>query len=168
MSLNPDSNEQAQSSSRVNLRQDVNLHYFEMILAKHFASTISFSNIQSIIRQGQLRLWRYCLRPTDNASFHQKLDSIKRSTALAIAGVISGTSRENYFENQVQKLYTIGVSTENYLVFIKFLVTNLRNTFSKKYENLFYLNQLKMLKTLPLYIPNIITLKTFFPSVMPE
>ena len=48
--------------------------------------------------QNSYRLWWYYLRSSFHNSFRQKAESLQYNGAIAIAGAIRGTSRENIYQ----------------------------------------------------------------------
>ena len=65
-----------------------------------------------------------------NVSFHQKLESIQYNSALAIPGVIRGTSTEKPYNELALETLEKEDGTGNYAASVKFRKVILQNTFS--------------------------------------
>ena len=94
------------------------LSEFQQILPRQSLITIYKSFIRLHLDYGDIVYDR-----AFNESFHKNLKSIQYNAAIAITGVIRGTSSEKHFQE-------LGFIFKNYVYFIKFFLRNLPRIFS--------------------------------------
>ena len=78
---------------------------------------------------------------TYNESFHQKMESIQYSAALAITGAIRGTSREKPYQDLGLKVNLRSISSKYFLALAKHIIQELTIRFPSSVVNInFFIN----------------------------